>query len=175
MCAHCPRAQPGPPNRRPVRQFTWFLFLRASIYGARCCRKKCSRVRQPGPAQHHEGLQRRGQSQEPGGAPESSDLRNAAGVKQETCWLVPTALPVLRPRGWAQSWPRGDTGGRPSAGQRPQVPGVGGEALRGEGHRGAGRHPRLLEVLLEGLHQAFLGVGRTQDHVSARAGPSPGW
>ena len=111
VCAHCPRAQPGPPNRRPVRQFTWFLFLRASIYGARCCRKKCSRVRQPGPAQHHEGLQRRGQSQEPGGAPESSDLRNAAGVKQETCWLVPTALPVLRPRGWAQSWPRGDTGG----------------------------------------------------------------
>lgn len=109
VCAHGPLAQPGPPNRSPVRQFTQFLFLRASIYGARCCHKKCSRVRRPGSAQRHEGLQRRGQSQEPGGTPESSDLRNAAWVKQETCWPAPTALPVLRPQGRVQSWPRGGT------------------------------------------------------------------
>lgn len=69
----------------------------------------------------------------------------------------------------------GDTGGRPSASQRPRVPRVCGEALRGESHPVAGRHPQLLEVLPEGLHQALLEAGRTQDSVSARAGPSPGW
>ena len=51
----------------------------------------------------------------------------------------------------AELAPGGDTRGRPSAGQRPQVPGVGGEALRGEGHPGAGQHPRLLKCCWRGF------------------------